>query len=247
MDAFTISAASGMRARLESLDMIANNLANQSTPGFKPDREMYGLYVAPEARWPQDESSVASPAAPVIERQWTDFRQGALRQTGEPFDLALNGPGFFLVRSQSGDLLTRNGNFRVSPAGILETQDGYAVLDVRKKTIRLNAGSSFEVSAQGEIRQDGTVVAQLGIADVADLRSLGKRAGTYFSMSEAVRFSSLQGSALYQGRLESSTLAPAEGAVRLVQIMRQFESLTKAVQIHAEMDRRSDEVARVSG
>lgn len=247
MDAFTISAASGMRARLESLEMIANNLANQSSPGFKPDRETYSLYVAQEARWPQDESAVNSPTVPVVERQWTDFTQGSLRQTSEPFDVALDGPGFFAVRSARGDLLTRNGNFRLSPQGALETQDGYAVLDDQRRPIRLEPGRGADISQTGEIRQDGLVVARLGIASVGEPGVLSKLAGTYFSMTDTARFNPAPGPAVYQGRLENSGLSPAEGAVRLVHIMRQFESLTKAIQIHADMNRRSDDVARLNG
>jgi flagellar basal-body rod protein FlgF len=246
MDAFTISAASGMRARLDSLEMLANNLANQSSPGFKPDRETYGLYAAAESRWPQDESSVQSPTVPVVERQWTDFRQGPIRQSGEAYDFALDGPGFFAVRSKLGDLLTRNGNFRLSPAGDLETQDGYAVLDERGQPIRLAPRQAIEVSPLGEIRQEGVVVSRLGIATVGDPNSLSKQGGTYFGITETLQFGRPANSSVYQGRLEGSTLAPAEGAVRLIHVLRQFESLTKAIQIHAEMNRRSDDVARVN-
>ncbi len=246
MDAFTISAASGMRARLESLEMIANNLANQSSPGFKPDRETYSLYVAPEARWAQDDSTVQSPTVPVVERQWTDFRQGPLRQSGDAFDFALDGPGFFAVRGEQGDLLTRNGNFRLSAAGALETQDGYSVLDDRSQPIRLTPRQAVEVSTLGEIRQQGVTAGRLGIVVVPDPNSLSKRAGTYFGMTDTARYGLPGNTAIYQGRLENSTLAPAEGAVRLVHVLRQFESLTKAVQIHAEMNRRSDDIARVN-
>ena len=247
MDAFTISAASGMRARLESLEMLANNLANQSSPGFKPDREMYSLYAAPETSWPHDESTVPSPTAPVVEKHWTDFKQGALSQTSEPFDFALNGPGFFSVRSDRGELLTRNGNFRLSKSGALETQDGYAVLDDQRKPIILDPAEAVEVSQNAEIRQGGVVAARLAIAIVPDQSILSKQAGTYFRMTDTARPAPSTETAVYQGRLENSGHSPAEGAVRLVNILRQFESLTKAVQVHAEMNRRADEVARVSG
>lgn len=246
MDAFTISAASGMRARIESLELIANNLANQASPGFKPDREMYGLYLAAEARSAYDEGAVLSPTAPVVERNWTDFRQGTLRQTGQPFDLALDGPGFFVVLSDSGELLTRNGNFRLSPTGALQTQDGYSVLNEQRQPIELNPALPFEISQQGEIRQEGLPGPRLAIAEVPELPKLAKRGGTYFSMTDTARMSAARTS-VYQGRLENSTMAPAEGAVRLIHVMRQFESLTKAIQIHADMNRRSDEIARVSG
>src|ERR1700690_2723679 len=92
MDTLTIAAAGGMRARMESLDMLANNLANTETGGYKTDREFYNLYVSAEAAGLGD-----GPAAtlPVIERPWTDFSQGTLRATGSPLDLALSGKGFF--------------------------------------------------------------------------------------------------------------------------------------------------------
>ena len=98
MDPLLISAASGMKARTESLDMLANNIANSGTAGFKTDRESYGLY--------QQE-------LPVIEKQWTDFSQGALVPTGNPLDLGLSGQGFFALNSPAGTVYARNGQFQI--------------------------------------------------------------------------------------------------------------------------------------
>ena len=106
MDPLTAIAASGLRARMESLELLANNVANASTGGYKADREFYGLYVAPEA---QDGSAATMP---VIERPWIDHSQGPLHATGNPLDVALSGKGFFSVNGPSGPLYTRNGNFR---------------------------------------------------------------------------------------------------------------------------------------
>jgi flagellar hook-basal body protein len=80
---------------MESLDMLANNLANVSTTGFKIDREFYSLYAAPEAvaRDGADNPQVL----PTIDRSWTDLSQGSLQQTGKQLDLALDGRGFFTV------------------------------------------------------------------------------------------------------------------------------------------------------
>ena len=91
MDALTISAASGLRARMESLDLLANNLANAATGGFKSDREFYGLYSSAAAE--AGDSGLAT--VPAIEKRWTDFSQGTLRKTGNSLDLALSGKGFF--------------------------------------------------------------------------------------------------------------------------------------------------------
>src|ERR1035441_9693053 len=92
MDPMTAIAASGLRARMESLDLLANNIANASTGGYKADREFYSLYVAPETAGNDSPSTM-----PLIERPWVDHAQGALRSTGNPLDVALSGKGFFSV------------------------------------------------------------------------------------------------------------------------------------------------------
>src|SRR5947199_6209968 len=97
MDPLTAVAASGLRARMESLELLANNVANASTGGYKADREFYGLYAAPEA---DDNGSTM----PLIERPWTDLSQGPLQSTGNPLDLALTGRGFFAVDGPRGPL-----------------------------------------------------------------------------------------------------------------------------------------------
>src|ERR1051325_1475953 len=129
MDPMTATAASGLRARMESLDLLANNIANTSTEGYKADREFYTLYTAPEAE------SDPTASMPLIERPWIDFSQGTLHATGNPLDLALSGKGFFAVNGPSGVLYTRNGNFRLSASGVLETAEGYPLRGQNGKTI----------------------------------------------------------------------------------------------------------------
>ena len=94
MDPLTSAAASGLQARMDSLDLLANNLSNTSASGYKADREFYSTYLAPEAINSPDPAVGDSP---VVGRQWTDFSQGSLTNTGNPTDLALAGPGFFSV------------------------------------------------------------------------------------------------------------------------------------------------------
>src|SRR5947209_6765269 len=122
MDPMTATAASGLRARMESLDLLSNNIANASTGGYKADREFYGLYTASE----QTEAGSLS-SMPVIERPWTDHTQGTLHPTGNVLDIALDGKGFFAINGPAGPLYTRNGSFRLATDGRLTTGDGYAV------------------------------------------------------------------------------------------------------------------------
>src|ERR1035438_10458769 len=102
MDPMTVAAASGLRSRMESLDLLANNLANAATTGYKGDSEFYGLYTSAEGRDPV--SGEASFSLPSVERQWTDFSQGTMLPTGSPLDVAISGHGFLAVNGRSGPL-----------------------------------------------------------------------------------------------------------------------------------------------
>ena len=167
MDALIVSAASGMKARIESLSLIANNIANSGSPGFKGDSELYSLYTADVADTGQ---------APLIEHRWTDFSQGTPLPTGISTDVALRGEGFFQAKGPDGDrLLTRNGAFAISPAGRLETQEKYAVLDPEGQPIAgLDTRATLEISSTGELRQNGNLVARLGVVNPQDPASLAR-------------------------------------------------------------------------
>src|SRR5205814_8949822 len=89
MDSISISAASGMRARMESLELLANNLANVETGGYKADREFYSLYTSLDAT--ADPRTGEAATLPVIEKHWTDFAQGDFHSTGNQLDFAIDG------------------------------------------------------------------------------------------------------------------------------------------------------------
>jgi len=242
MDNLTISAAGGMQARMQSLDMLANNLANTETGGYKTDREFYNLYVSAEASGAETGSALT---LPVIERPWTDFSPGTLRATGSPLDLALSGKGFFAVDGPSGSLFTRNGNFRVSPAGSLVTTEGYPVRTVSGGSLSIQPSGAPEVAPDGTVSQNGQTLGRLEIADFSDTSSLVKQGASYFRSASPSQPAS--GAAVEQGKLESSNVGAAESAVRLVAVMRQFEMLQKAATLGSQMNRQAvEEVARVA-
>jgi len=246
MDALTISAASGLRARMESLEMLANNLANAATGGYKADREFYSLYIAPEA---VDPSSSSSPdTLPVIERHWTDFSQGLLRSTGNPLDVAFMSKGFFSVQGPTGPLYTRNGNFRLSPQGVLTTPEGYPVRATGGGAIRSVSEKPLEFAPDGTVTQEGALLGKLELVDFNRVDALVKQGNAYFrNVDPKVAPPTAAAAQLEQGKLESSNVPTAEGAVRLVGVMRQFEMLQKAIALGSEMNRRAvEEVARVN-
>lgn len=229
----------------ESLDLLANNLANVDTAGYKADREFYNLFASVEAE------GNPAPRLPVIERAWTDFSQGVVKATSQPLDFALNGAGFFVADSPAGALLTRNGAFHLSSRGVLETQDGHPVRIVdeqgKRHTVVLEAHAQVEVQPDGTLFVDGQARGRIAVVEPADPRALTKHGANYYRLSPGVSLANARAEVL-QGRLEASNVGPAETTVRLISILRQFEMLQKALTLGSEMNRKAiDEVARVTG
>jgi len=243
MDALSIAAASGLRSRMETLDMLANNLANSTTGGFKLDREFYSLYVSSEAQ----ASSPDPTTVPVIEKQWTDFSQGLLVNTGNNLDVALSGKGFFTATAPSGPLYTRNGSFRLSPAGVLMTAEGYPLVTPEGKKIQAPSSSPLEVTPDGEVLQDGQSLGKLHLVDFPENTAIVKQGNNYFHLADSrIKATPVTTARVEQGKIENSNVSPAETAVRLVSVMRQFEMLQKAVSLGSDMNRRAvEEVAKV--
>jgi flagellar basal-body rod protein FlgF len=245
MDPVSVTAASGLQSRMEALDLVANNLANTTTGGFKLDREFYSLFTA------ADEASGdgASTTLPLIQKQWTDFSQGVLTPTGSSLDLALSGKGFFVATGPSGPVYTRNGSFQLSTSGVLTTSDGYPVRSAGGQPIQTQSQSPIEVSTDGSITQGGQTVGQLQIVDFQDRSVLQKLGNSYFTVSDPkAQPIPAADASVQQGKVENSNVAPAESAVRLVGLMRQFEMLQKAITITTDMNKQAlAEVARTPG
>jgi flagellar basal-body rod protein FlgF len=263
MDTLLINAASGMKARMESLDMLANNIANTGTVGFKADREFYNLYAQQQ---------------PLVESQWTDFSQGSVLPTGHPLDLALWGPGFFALNGPSGTLYTRNGSFRVSKTNQLVSAEGYPVRDMlnQGRPIVVDPEQEISIDKSGLVTQGGQELGQLEIdqalaADALSTSSpqtpalqtpvsqvpvlqsnasqaIGKLGNSYFALSSSdATMQAVSGSDVLQGQLEQSNVAVSDSTVRLLSVMRQFEMLQRALNIGAQMNKEAiQDVARVS-
>jgi flagellar basal-body rod protein FlgF len=241
MDPLTAIAASGLRARMESLDLLANNVANASTGGYKADREFYSLYTAPEAGGNDPLSTM-----PVIERPWIDHAQGNLHSTGSPLDVAISGKGFFAVNGPSGPLYTRNGNFRLAADGKLTTSDGYAVRGAQGAPLTLQLSRPVDISRDGTVTQDGAVIGKLEVVDFSSAAGLSKQGASYFRAAASATPARSTDATLEQGSLEASNTGSAEAAVRLVSVMRQFEMLQKAVSLGVDMNKKAiEEVAKV--
>jgi flagellar basal-body rod protein FlgF len=229
---------------MEALDLVANNLANTTTGGFKLDREFYSLFSAAD-----NDAEGADTKLPQIQKQWTDFSQGVLTPTGNSLDLALSGKGFFAVNGPNGPLYTRNGSFQLSPSGQLTTSEGYAVRDTSGQPIQTQSQAPIAVGPDGTVTQGDQELGQVQVVDFADPSMLQKMGTSYFMPNnpKAVPIAAPD-TTVQQGKTENSNVAPAESAVRLVGLMRQFEMLQKAITITSDMNKQAlTEVARVGG
>jgi flagellar basal body rod protein FlgG len=228
---------------MESLEMLANNLANVETGGFKADREFFSIYTGQDATADPQTGDVLN--MPVVQSHWTDLSQGNLLTTTNPLDLAIDGDGMFAVETSSGVRYTRNGNFRVSVDGLLTTGDGNPVRAQDGGTIALEPGTPVQVLSDGTVQQAGQAVGQLQLASF-EPASLDKFGANYFVPVSGAQAKPATGTVV-QGKVEQSNVGAAESSVRLVAIMRQFEMLQKAMNIGNELNRQAiEQVARVS-
>jgi flagellar basal body rod protein FlgG len=144
-------------------------------------------------------------------------------------------------------VFTRDGSFLLSLQGELTTQDGDKIQDQEGKPILLDNTRPVEIGSDGTVRQDGQDVAQIAVVNFPDPAVLAKRGNNYFRTDLSIRPAPATQPEIHQGMVEAANSQPAESAVRLVNIMRQFEALQKALAIGADMNLRAvQDVAKVA-
>jgi flagellar basal body rod protein FlgG len=235
MDSLLIAAASGMKSRMESLDMLANNIANTGTVGFKADREFYNLYQQ---------------QLPLIENRWTDFSQGSLVPTGNPFDLALSGPGFFALNGPSGTVYTRNGSFRISKTDQLESPEGYTLRNVldQGKPMVVDPSQAVTVDKDGVVFQAGQQLGKIQLDQIPTAAdAIAKLGNNYFALNPGAGPRAATATEVVQGQQEQSNVSASDSTMRLVNVMRQFEMMQRALNIGSQMNKEAiQDVARIS-
>lgn len=251
MDSTTAILASGLRARAESLDVVANNLANVATPAFKAELEQYRQYASDEAI-AGNQGIEFSPLSPELRQSWINFTQGGLEKTDRPMDLALDGQGFFIAENSQERLLTRNGSFQLGTDGLIRTKEGFKVKlllpDGRPlpEGFKLDPQKQTAIDRQGIIRQENVAVARFDLAIPDSLTDLNKAGASYFAIRDSAKLKQSTSATLHQGWIEQSNFDPTAGSIQLINISRQFEMLQKALQLQGDMGRRStEEVGRV--
>lgn len=221
MDSASYIAATGMKASFRSLEIATNNLANCNSPGFKADRPFYRILL--------DEYGKMSGS--VLAGTIVDFKPGGFKTTGNPLDVAINGDGFFSIRTPNGIRYTRNGSFSISPSGELVTHDGYQVLNSSGGAITIIRGTQtpneLTISRTGEVVVDDNIVGTIGVAAFSTPESLIKEGDLNFRTADPPQM--VANPNIEQGILEQSNVNAINAMLELIRINRTFELNQKAV------------------
>lgn len=244
-------AASGAFKQERKLDIISNNLANLGNSGFKRDslafREMIPPFTpaAAQAAAIDPRYAAFSPDQTVsyvgMTHFYTDPAQGSLRPTGNTLDLGLDGSGFLVVDTPQGQRYTRDGNLKLTPAGILATQEGYNILGDNGTPIQIDAAGSIAVDANGAVSVgnglQNTPVGNLKLAAFADPSQLTKEGSGLFRLSDpAVKEQAPKDLYVRQGFLESSNVNSVGEMTEMITTLRAFEAYQKIIQAIDQAD-----------
>lgn len=248
-------ATQGMLAMMAKQDVVANNLANVGTTGYRKDtllvssfsdvlnREMGFTGTDTQGGYMPVGGGIESTGM-LFTQTATHYAQGSLKATDNNFDLALddNGKGFFTIQSPEGIKFTRNGAFRLSTTGYLITADGSFVLG-QKGPIKVK-GSNFEVTNEGVVKIEGKEVDRLLITSFTDTRVLQKVGDANFVASSGGAVSGDY--RIKQGYLEMANVNAVKEMVDMMTIMRAYEANQKILQTQDQMLAKStNEVGKV--
>lgn len=230
MNSGVYSAVSASLTALDRLDVLTNNLANANTVGFKAQL----LTQRGELLRNHDPRRTMVTKGDVV----TDFAQGTLEKTGNPYHLALRGEGYFVVDTANGERLTRRGTFDVDSEGFLVTADGDRVQgtggDINLGPLRPDA---IQISPDGRIRAGDEEIGRVKVVEADEDRLVRAGSASFYAPPDAL--SETTKVQVQQGAVERSNVSAIESLVGLIDTMRAFEAYTKASQQHDTVTQRA--------
>jgi flagellar basal-body rod protein FlgG len=265
--------ASGMMVQQQRLNTISNNLANVNTTGYKRDLSVQKAFPQMLLRRMNDDGQMRIPyrsdpfgstdSAPVVGKLgtgveqnevYTVFNQGELRQTKNPFDLGLEGDGFFAVQTPNGERYTRNGSFHIDPSGTLVTKQGYPVLtedgpiQVQSNNFHIDKeGQIFRnaempedrpISQQENTWQESEQIGQLRLVNVREPRYLEKEGDTMYKTTEhsgpARAATGDERPVVHQGFLENANVNPVSEMTQMIEVNRAYEANQRVIRAQDE-------------
>lgn len=238
------TAYTGMLNEQNRMDIMTNNLANASTVGFKKEGATSQSFDDVLTVKIKDTSVGINNVNPIgvrnpgvkIGENYTDYSQGSFRITGNTYDLALSGNGFFAIEftnkaGETSTKYTRAGQFTLNKDGYLVTQEGDYVLDTQNRRIQLNTLVDSAITADGIISQNGVDVAQVQVVDFENYDYLEKYGETYYEALEGAEITNSDAT-VNSGYLEMSNVQIVSEMVNMISITRAYESNQKIIQTY---------------
>ncbi len=229
------AALTGLVARTQALDTAAGNLANTQTPGYRAEREYFrSVLLGQDALDSQLGHTVNNFG--LLGGDLLNMGQGALQQTGNPLDLAIEGQGFFAVQTADGVRYTRDGGFHRTARGGLTTGRGEPVLDVNGRPILLPPGD-VSVGASGAVSVAGGVVATVGVFSFPTGVQLKPEGTNRYAAPPNVKAVLSQDASVHEGAIESANQDVIQGTLDLIVMQRQAEMMQRALTVfHTEFN-----------
>lgn len=242
MDITSALATSRLVAQQNAMDVTANNLANANTPGFRTERVQFSEWIDRQQGTGQVRGS-ASISYMQDRATWREMQAGTVTHTGNPYDLALSGDGYFTVSTANGPRLTRDGRFGPMPSGVLADTAGNPVLDVNGRPIQIPpTETNVTIAGDGTISSaDGVPLGKIGVVRPADPMALTAEGSTHLVANTPTTPVTQPG--LVQGAVEDSNVEPVLELTRMISTQRQFQFATQLVQ--AESDRQQSAIQKI--
>lgn len=228
-----LSRQTGLRRQMTQ---VANNIANMNTTGFKRELMIYQAY--------EEKIPFAQTNDFVIDKGTaTDHQPGAMRKTGNTFDLAIEGPGYFQVDDGTGTFYTRNGTFALDEFNQVVTNQGHLVLNAGGEPIYVpRSDEKIIIESDGSVKLGDEVYGRIAVVEFDDMIGLKKVRGTLFKTDELPR--PAENSNVQQGLIESSNVNPIAELTTMIEVSRMYEAVKNL--ISKESEREQDAVKRLA-
>jgi len=235
-NAMVVGLSRQMTLRRE-LSIIANNLANMTTAGFKVERMLLGQSPGKTSSHQDGPSKINFVQDLGVAR---DFSDGVMETTGRPLDVALVGHGFFVIETPQGERYTKNGRFTVDATGTLSTADGMMVLDDTDSPILLDAyGEAPRIDAKGVITVNNVEIGRLKIVGFSSLSDLSKDGSGRYRASENAEILNIETPQVMQGFLERSNVVPILEMSRMIRVTRAYQSVSNMLKTEEDTTRQA--------
>ncbi len=239
MDNTLLTGLSTQMVMRRNMDVVANNLANLSTTGFKSETVLFEEYLTPVQDAEGNEVIIHLVQDYGIYR---NLEEGRFTHTGNDLDIALRGNGYLVVEAEDGtQQYTRNGNLRLSDEGVLTVSSGAPVLDMDGRKIQFEPDENdIDISRDGTLNTNRGMKAKLNLVEFENEHSLQKVGNNLFKEGTEAPIPS-PATKLIQGMLESSNVNPILEMTRMIQISRSYQSAAKLMQANDELTRKAIE------